>query len=384
MKRGGLVKEMNKHQTYISLGSNQGDRFQYLQDAVQAVFTEIGSVQKISPVYETASWGFEADDFLNAVLLVYTNFSSEVVLKMLLEIENKLGRIRTNKEGYESRTIDMDILYFDDAVIDSKTLQVPHPSLQQRRFILKPLCDISPDGMHPVFNKTNLQLLHACGEDSEIKKSQRWLKNPISNYNLSRFNYMAIEGNIGAGKTTLAEAISSDFNAKLVLERFADNPFLPKFYDDKSRYAFPLEMSFLADRYQQVQDDLGQLDLFKDFIVADYDIYKSLIFAKVTLQEEEYKLYRRLFELMYKEIKRPELFVFLFQSTEQLIKNIKKRGRKYEKNIEPDYLESIQKGYLDFIKSQRESKVKIIDITDLDFVKNRKDYLEILRQISLD
>ncbi len=142
-------------------------------------------------------------------------------------------------------------------------------------------------------------------------------------------------------------------------------------------------MSFLADRYQQVHDDLSQLDLFKDFVVADYDIYKSLIFAKVTLQQEEYKLYRRLFDLMYKDIKRPELYVFLFQSTEKLIENIKKRGRDYEQTISADYLESIQKGYLDFIKSQPQNKIKIIDITEMDFVKSRKSYLEVLRQITL-
>jgi 2-amino-4-hydroxy-6-hydroxymethyldihydropteridine diphosphokinase len=375
---------MNQHQTYISLGSNQGDRFQYLQEAVLAIFAEIGSVQKISPVYETASWGFEADDFLNSVLLVHTGFSAGQVLKKLLEIENKLGRTRTKKNSYESRIIDLDILYFDDEIIASKTLQVPHLSLQIRRFVLQPLCDITPEFVHPLIKKTNLQLLAVCEDKTKIQKMQRCLKNPISEYNLSRFSYVAIEGNIGAGKTTLAEAISQDFNAKLVLERFADNPFLPKFYEDKIRYAFPLEMSFLADRYQQVHDDLGQLDLFKDFIVADYDIYKSLIFSKVTLHEEEYKLYRRLFDLMYKEIKRPELYVFLFQSTDKLIENIKKRGRGYEQKIESDYLESIQRGYLDYIKSQHESKVRIIDITEMDFVKNRKDYLEILRQISLE
>jgi deoxyguanosine kinase len=373
---------MNQHQAYISLGSNQGDRFHYLQEAVKAVFTEIGSVQKISPVYETTSWGFEADDFLNAVLLVQTGLSAGKVLKELLKIEKKLGRTRNQKDSYESRIIDLDLIYFDDAVIASKDLQLPHPNLQNRRFVLQPLCDISPEFVHPTLKKTNLQLLAACEDETNIQKMQRWLKNPISEYNLSRFSYVAIEGNIGAGKTTLAQAISQDFNAKLVLERFADNPFLPKFYEDQSRFAFPLEMSFLADRYQQVHDDLGQLDLFKDFIVADYDIYKSLIFAKVTLQEEEYKLYRRLFELMYKEIKRPELYVFLFQSTDKLIDNIRKRGRAYEQNITPHYLESLQRGYLDFIKLQSESKVRIIDITNMDFVKNRKVYLGILRQIT--
>tara|TARA_R110002072_G_scaffold4384_18_gene30816 strand:- start:3458 stop:4585 length:1128 start_codon:yes stop_codon:yes gene_type:complete len=375
---------MNLHQAYISLGSNQGDRYFYLQEAVQAIFTDIGSVQKISPVYETTSWGFEASNFLNAVLLVQTHLSAEQLLKNLLKIENKLGRTRTKKGSYESRIIDLDIIYFDDAVIASKALQVPHLNLHKRKFVLQPLCDIAPDFVHPSTRETSLQMLSSCEDDTKIQKMQRWLKNPISEYNLSRFSYLAIEGNIGAGKTTLAETIALDFNAKLVLERFADNPFLPKFYEDKSRYAFPLEMSFLADRYQQVHDDLSQLDLFKDFVVADYDIYKSLIFAKVTLQEEEYKLYRRLFELMYKDIKRPELYVFLFQSTDKLIENIKKRGRGYEQNIAPEYLESIQRGYLDFIKSQSESKVRIIDITEMDFVKNRKDYLEVLRQITLE
>ena len=375
---------MNLHQAYISLGSNQGDRYFYLQEAVQAIFTDIGSVQKISPVYETTSWGFEASNFLNAVLLVQTHLSAEQLLKNLLKIENKLGRTRTKKGSYESRIIDLDIIYFDDAVIASKALQVPHLNLHKRKFVLQPLCDIAPDFVHPSTRETSLQMLSSCEDETKIQKMQRWLKNPISEYNLSRFSYVAIEGNIGAGKTTLAETIALDFNAKLVLERFADNPFLPKFYEDKSRYAFPLEMSFLADRYQQVHDDLSQLDLFKDFVVADYDIYKSLIFAKVTLQEEEYKLYRRLFELMYKDIKRPELYVFLFQSTDKLIENIKKRGRGYEQNIAPEYLESIQRGYLDFIKSQSESKVRIIDITEMDFVKNRKDYLEVLRQITLE
>jgi deoxyguanosine kinase len=373
---------MNQHQLYISLGTNMGDKYLHLQKAVEAIFEEIGAIEKISPVYETASWGFKADSFLNAVILVQTNFEVEAVLAKILEIENKLGRNRKQTTEYESRIIDIDILYFDDSVFKFDNLQVPHPKLQQRSFVLQPLNDIAPELIHPVLKKSTVQLLEECTDETNINKLQRWLKNPVAAYDLARYSYVAIEGNIGAGKTTLAETISNDFNAKLVLERFADNPFLPKFYEDKSRYAFPLEMSFLADRYQQVQDDLNQLDLFKDFIVADYDIYKSLIFAKVTLQQEEYKLYRRLFDLMYKDIKRPELYVFLFQSTEKLIENIRKRGRDYEQTISAEYLESIQKGYLDFIKAQPQNKIKIIDITDLDFVKHRKDYLEILKQIA--
>ena len=169
-----------------------------------------------------------------------------------------------------------------------------------------------------------------------------------------------------------------------MLERFADNAFLPKFYEDPQRYAFPLEMSFLADRYQQITDDLSQLDLFKDFVVSDYDVFKSLIFSKITLLEDEFVLYRKLFYLMYKDIAKPDLYVYLYQNTRRLQENIKKRGRDYEQNIEDNYLEKINSGYLEFLKNQTDIKVKIIDISDLDFVKNRVDYLWLLNQICED
>tara|TARA_E500000318_G_scaffold97693_1_gene98584 strand:- start:66 stop:644 length:579 start_codon:yes stop_codon:yes gene_type:complete len=192
-----------------------------------------------------------------------------------------------------------------------------------------------------------------------------------------------VEGNIGAGKTSFSTMISQDFNAKLILERFKDNPFLPKFYEDQERYAFSLEMSFLADRYQQLSDDLAQYDLFKDFVISDYDVFKSLIFAKITLEEDEYSLYQKLFHLMYKELVKPDLYIYLYQNTERLLQNIKKRGREYEQNIQPEYLMDINKSYLSFIKSQTNMKVQIIDISELDFVNNRKDYLKLLGEIKL-
>ena len=164
------------------------------------------------------------------------------------------------------------------------------------------------------------------------------MKNPTKQFNFSNYNYIAIEGNIGAGKTSLAHKIAHDFNAKLILERFADNPFLPKFYEEPQRYAFTLEMSFLADRYQQISDDLSQLDLFKDFMVSDYDIYKSLFFQKSPCLKMNLNLYRKLFYLMYKDIAKPDLYVYLYQNTERLQENIKKRGRDYEQNIDNDYL----------------------------------------------
>ena len=195
------------------------------------------------------------------------------------------------------------------------------------------------------------------------------------------YNYIAIEGNIGAGKTTLTTKIAEDFNAKTVLERFADNPFLPKFYEDQNRYAFPLEMSFLADRYQQIADDLAQFDLFKDFIIADYHIFKSLIFAKVTLTDDEYRLYRKLFEIIYKEMPKPDLYIYLYQNTARLLENIKQRGRNYEQEIPAEYLDKINRGYLDYIKSQTDLNVLVIDVSDRDFVKNQEDYAFVLEEI---
>jgi deoxyadenosine/deoxycytidine kinase len=140
-------------------------------------------------------------------------------------------------------------------------------------------------------------------------------------------------------------------------------------------------MSFLADRYQQISDDLAQFDLFKDFIVADYHIFKSLIFAKVTLSDDEVRLYKTLFDIIYKEMPKPDLYIYLYQNTERLLQNIKKRGRNYEQDISEVYLEKINKGYLDYIKTQKDLNVLIIDVSEMDFLKNQDDYISILNQI---
>lgn len=369
------------HKVYIALGSNKGDRLKYLQDAVDLIFKKIGKINIISKVYNTPALGFEGDDFLNTCIFIETDFTADELLQELLTIELQLGRIRTEVNGYEGRTIDLDILFYDDEIINTKKLVIPHPELYKRKFVLEPLFNIAPKYIHPIFNVTVEELLKDCDDSSNVEPVKIWLKNPTKQFSFSQYNYIAIEGNIGAGKTSLATKISQDFNAKLILERFADNPFLPKFYKEPHRYAFTLEMSFLADRYQQITDDLSQLDLFKDFMVSDYDIYKSLIFSKITLPEDEFRLYRKLFYLMYKDIAKPELYVYLYQNTDRLQENIKKRGRDYEQNIDNEYLDKINSGYLDFLKNQTELNVKIIDISNRDFIKNREDYLWILNNI---
>ncbi|OZV67231.1 2-amino-4-hydroxy-6-hydroxymethyldihydropteridine diphosphokinase [Winogradskyella aurantia] len=367
---------------YIGLGSNKGDKVYFLQSAIDAIFETIGAVKKISKIYETPALGFDGENFYNACIKVETHLSPKKLLKALQEIEKQLGRSAKTKSGYESREIDLDILLIEDEVISEKNVVVPHPELHKRKFVLRPLNDLEGELAHPKLKKSIGQLLAECEDPSIIEPARIWLKNPKKRYTFTQHNYVAIEGNIGAGKTSLATRISNDFNAKLVLERFADNPFLPKFYKEPERYAFTLEMSFLADRYQQISDDLSQLDLFKDFLVSDYDVHKSLIFSKVTLPEDEFRLYRKLFYQVYKDIARPDLYVYLYQNTERLQENIKKRGRKYEKEIQDEYLEKINSGYLSFLRNQTELNVKIIDISDRDFVKKREDYLWLLSEIN--
>lgn len=370
----------SQHQVILSIGSNKGNRLENIERCLQLLHQEVGTVIKVSKLYETPSWGFDSDAFYNCALVLHSFSSAKKILAQVLKIEKRLGRIRSEELGYQSRIIDIDLIAFDSAIIDSEKLQIPHPLMQNRKFVLLPIRDLNLDWKHPVLKKTISELLEISPDQSVCEVVQD-LENPLQSIALEQFNYVAFEGNIGAGKTTLAIKIAEDFNAKTILERFADNPFLPKFYKDQNRYAFPLEMSFLADRYQQLSDDLAQFDLFKDFLVADYHIFKSLIFAKITLADDEYRLYRNLFDIIYREMPKPDLYVYLYQNSERLMQNIKKRGRSYEQQIQPDYLDKINSGYLDYIKSQTELNVLIIDVSNRDFVKNQEDYLYILKEI---
>lgn len=371
---------MKLQTVFIALGSNEGARFDFLQQAIEEIQQKTGDVKAVSGVYETPAMGFEGKPFLNACIAVESRFKPHKILKQLLEIEKILGRERKKGDRYQNRPIDLDIVMFGEEVINSEELTVPHPQMENRNFVLAPLADIASEVKHPLKN-VKIKALFETADKAGLVLTSEKLQLP-KKFSFANFNYIAVEGNIGAGKTSFATMVSQDFNAKLILERFKDNPFLPKFYEDQPRYAFPLEMSFLADRYQQLSDDLAQYDLFKDFVVSDYDVFKSLIFAKITLHDDEYSLYQKLFHLMYKELVKPDLYVYLYQNTERLLENIRKRGREYEQNIQADYLADINKSYLSFIKSQPGLNVKIIDISELDFVKNREDYLRLLQEIT--
>lgn len=364
----------------LSLGSNMGNRLRNLEDAISHIHNHIATVVKTSAIYQTPAWGFEADAFYNCALLVHTGKTAHQLLEALLEAEREGGRTRTEGSGYISRIIDIDIIAFNDDVIEEPHLHIPHPRMHQRNFVLYPLRSINPNWVHPVLKEDINRLIALSGDESRCEFVMK-LPSPLETVSLHKFGYIAIEGNIGSGKTSLATKISEDFNAKLVLERFADNPFLPKFYEEPQRYAFSLEMSFLAERYRQLTDDLAQLNLFSDFVVADYHSVKSLIFARVTLGEDEFKLYRRLFDILYKEIPRPGLYVYLYQNSETLLQNIKKRGREYEQEIQATYLEDINQGYLEYIRSTTGLNILLLDITGRDFVNRQEDYLWVLEQL---
>lgn len=198
------------------------------------------------------------------------------------------------------------------------------------------------------------------------------------------YDYIVIEGNIGTGKTSLATRISEDFNTRLILERFAENPFLPLFYEQQNRYAFALELSFLADRYQQLNDELAPQELFQQQTVSDYILSKSLIFANITLKNDESKLYQRLFHIINPHLPKPDLMVYLHKDVPLLKKNIISRGRDYEKNIEEEYLKKLENGYWDFLKQQTGTRILVVDTNNVDFVNNEADYNSLLAVIQSD
>ncbi len=197
------------------------------------------------------------------------------------------------------------------------------------------------------------------------------------------YRYITIEGNIGAGKTTLATKLAAHFNAKLILEEFADNPFLPKFYEKPQQYAFPLELFFMAERYKQLKDMLQIQDMFSNLVVSDYLFIKSLLFAKINLKEEEYSLYQKLFDIINPQLVQPDLLIFLNAPIPKLQQNIKYRNRSYEQQIADEYLVNVHDMYMQYIR-QHPVRTLMVDMTKVDFVKNPGDFDHLLQALDKD
>jgi len=371
---------MNKNKVLLSLGSNVGDKKIHIQSAISLIDKKTGDVVSISKTYQTPALGFVGEDFYNCCIAVNTDLSPIELLKNLIKIEKDGGRLKTKVAAYESRTIDIDILFYENQIINIPDLQIPHPRLHHRAFVILPLLDIAKSKVHPILKTTILDLKNNLTDLDSIHELEIDLKTPVMDL-MNSFDNIVIEGNIGAGKTTLSKKISIDLNKNLILEEFKENPFLEKFYKDPKRYALNLELTFLTDRCRQLNDFKNQMDLFKPGVVFDYDIFKSLIFAGVTLSEIDFKLFRDIYYFMTKDLYKSNLVIYLLQKTEKLLSNINSRGRDYEKDISKDYLDKINNAYINYLKNRSDLNIVFIDISDLDFVENHADYLELLFRI---
>lgn len=381
---------IQKYSAYLLLGANLGNCKDTLRKARLQIEKRVGTVLNASKVYNSKAWGFESlDIFYNQALLIETSLAPFATMQALLSIENDLGRDRnsesdssdsnSNSESanptYLSRIIDIDILFFENYIIKSPLLTVPHPRVHLRRFALVPMSEIAPNLVHPEMNKTITQLLEECLDEGDVTAP---VLPAIDSPNLS---FLAIEGNIGSGKTALSTRIAHDYGAKLITETFEENVFLPKFYESKERYAFPLELTFLAERYRQAKDEFVS-DLFCPFIVSDFVISKSLVFAQKTLPIDEYNLFSKLFRIILSSTPKPDLYVYLHSNTSRLKQNIIKRGRDYELNMSEEYLQMIEDGYMDYIKTLPPEKVLIIPCQELDFVGKEEDYRHVMDLIA--
>lgn len=196
------------------------------------------------------------------------------------------------------------------------------------------------------------------------------------------YEFIAIEGNIGAGKTTLSRMLSEQFDTRLILEQFTDNPFLPFFYEHQERYAFPVELFFMTERHKQLQEDLSQASLFQQTLIADYFFIKTLLFARNNLNQEEYRLFQRLFHILNASFRKPDLLVYLHRSVDILLDNIKSRGRSFEQDISPEYLLQLQNMYFDYFKMETDIPILIINLEDSNFQDNSDDYNRLLELLS--
>ena len=366
---------MKKNQAVISLGSNLGNRLELLQKALVLLEQNDIKLTAISSLYETPAWGFDSTPFYNACAQIETDFNPEELLSVFLEIEEQLGRVRQQSDRYTARQIDLDLLFYENLILNTDGLVLPHPRLHLRNFVLVPLKEIVPQWQHPVLNLTVNELLEQCSDQDDLEKLpfRKWSP-PI----FDLFPYITIEGNIGVGKTTLAHKMANVYELPLLKEAFAKNPYLEKFYADPVAYALAVEAYFLEDRINQTQLFWKQN---KNKAVSDYNIHKSVVFAQQNLNSADFKDYQSRFNENLHSQKLPNLMVYLHTDIDILQEQIKNRGRPYEQKIKNQYLKQIEQGYQDLIQSDLPYPVVSISTKNLDFETKEADFQSLLRII---
>ena len=366
---------MKKKQALLSLGSNLGDRLNLILKALILLEDKGIEISQLSSLYETPAWGFESTPFYNACAQIKTNLSAEALVALFLEVEKELGRFRVENSGYRAREIDIDLLFYEQEVIDLDRLQLPHPRLHLRNFVLVPLNEIAPQWEHPVLHqKIAVLTAQSLDRDQPEKLPFSYWAPPL----FEAFPYIAIEGNIGVGKTTLAKQLQSQYKTSFLQETFADNPYLEPFYANPKKYALPLESTFLKDRIQQNKKFWRNN---KGPAVADYTLQKSLIFAAQNLAPSDFTAYKAQYDEFYKTYKQPDLVVYLHTHLEVLQKQIRKRGRPYEQQIQTTYLKKIEAAYESLFHLKLPFKVVPIAVENLDFETDQQAYHSILRRL---
>ena len=374
---------------FVGLGANLGDRFAQLAAALEALDREPEiEVLGVSPVYEGPAHTLDDEEqppFLNAVAALRTTLSPAALLDQLHRVERALGRERRGL--WQPRLIDLDLLVYGDRVEWNDDLAVPHPRLAERRFVLQPLADLAADLRVPGHDATAADLLARCTDPSTLTALPQALALPHRDASTGSLDipdalrYIVVEGVIGAGKTSLARMLAERMGARLVLEEFEENPFLPDFYGDPDRWAFHTQLAFLASRFRQ-QKDLGARDLFHHATVADYTFDKDRIFAHITLEGDELQLYETLYGLMEPATPQPDLVVYLQSSVDRLMQNIAQRGRSYERDMERAYIAELAESYDRYFRTYTKGPLLIINSTAIDFVQEPDDFERLIRQIA--
>ncbi|MDO8999117.1 MAG: 2-amino-4-hydroxy-6-hydroxymethyldihydropteridine diphosphokinase [Bacteroidota bacterium] len=338
---------------FLCLGGNIGNRIENISASKREIERLIGAIESESSIYETQAWGSDSqNNYLNQVIKITTKLNAKTVLKTLLKIEKKLGRKRSAIKNND-RTIDLDILLFNNEIINEPTIEIPHPRMHKRKFVLKPLSEIASSIKHPVLKKTISDLYKNNKDKLEVKLYKQ--------EKVKTLKYICIEGNIGSGKTTLAKALASKLNATFLPEEFENNPFLPLFYENQELFAFPLEYSFLIDRFRQIEQTLKNE---KKLIVSDYSLYKCLWFAEINLSKSDFQLFKKQFKIILDQLPKPDLIIHLTTTTKNLKQNIIKRNRKYEKNIAEEYLIALNNQYHKGLKKIKNVKKLNLVITN--------------------
>ena len=365
------------NRAYISLGANIGNCHENIQEAVIQIQKKIGILTDLSSLYETPAWGFEGPNFLNACIGIDTNDKPLKILEKLLDIEQSMGRERHTKTGYNSRYIDLDLLFYADQIINTSVLILPHPKIEFRNFIMYPLNEINPNLIHPILKKTIADLLLVTSDKSKFKKLPMSDWSPI----LFKTNKILIfEGNIGVGKTLLAQKIADQYQVPFLKENFKENPFLEKFYNDPQTYALALENYFMEYRFRQFQVFINDKAMSLRG-VADHSLFRSLIFAKINLASIDFHSFKKHYLARSNKFYLPQKVIYLKHTIDKLKENIKIRGRDYEQKISQEYLTKIDLGYKLFFDLENEFSCCEIDLSDLDFVKDEAAYQIILLRI---